>query len=205
MSIKMILHALETKVGSTASKMVLIKLCDQANDDGECWPSITSIARHCEMSRRSVINHLNKLADDGFIERSHRADKSGRTTSNTYRILLSDSADPARASANSARASANSALSASAKSARTQGAESARSLRLTCQGKEPVSNEPSNRTFAASDETARRPAKTEVIPSVGSNGQTAIQPNTIHAHLNGNDKSIGSRAWDAHINYQWLG
>ena len=196
MSIKMILHALETKVGSTASKMVLIKLCDQANDDGECWPSITSIARHCEMSRRSVINHLNKLADDGFIERSHRADKSGRTTSNTYRIILSASAESAyadeksaHASADPARASAKSAPSASAKSARTQGAESARSLRLTCQGNDPVSNEPVNGTFATSSKPAGRPALKARSTAVALEGD-----------LIGKDKSTGIRAWDAYAN-----
>lgn len=88
MSIKLVLHALETKVGCTARKMVFVKLCDNANDDGECWPSLATIAKHCEMSRRSAIRHIAKLAEDGFIERVHRADKRGDLTSNFYRISV---------------------------------------------------------------------------------------------------------------------
>ncbi|WP_409365500.1 helix-turn-helix domain-containing protein [Klebsiella pneumoniae] len=42
------------KVGNPARKLVLLKLADNANDDGICFPSYQYIADKCEMSKRSA-------------------------------------------------------------------------------------------------------------------------------------------------------
>ena len=58
-------------------KMVLLALCDNANDQGECYPSISMLAGKCSMSERSVFKHIAELEKDGSIRRENR---SGRST-----------------------------------------------------------------------------------------------------------------------------
>lgn len=87
MSIKFMLKALETKVGNPARKLVLIKLCDNANDSGECWPSHAHIAAHCEMTTRSVITHINTLEADGFLSIRKRKGLKGNDT-NVYTLTF---------------------------------------------------------------------------------------------------------------------
>ena len=54
MSIRTLDWAFKQKCKSPAQKLVLIKLADNANDDGKCWPSQRYVAEHCEMSRQTV-------------------------------------------------------------------------------------------------------------------------------------------------------
>jgi hypothetical protein len=67
MSIKAISWALSCKTGSPAAKLVLIKLADNANDAGRCWPSVMHIVKHTELSERGVRAHIKALADAGFV------------------------------------------------------------------------------------------------------------------------------------------
>ena len=89
MSFKLVAAVFDMKVGNPLRKMVLIKLADQANDDGVCWPSYESIARSCEISRRSVVTHIQWLEDNGFlrIERRYNAAES-KNFSNRYHLTL---------------------------------------------------------------------------------------------------------------------
>lgn len=68
MSMLLMVRAMNTKVGNSSRKIVLIKLADHANDKGICWPSHEHIARHCEMSTRSVIRHTETLEKQGLIK-----------------------------------------------------------------------------------------------------------------------------------------
>lgn len=62
-------------------KFVLLALADSANDNGVCWPSISTIATKCGMSERSVQAHISALEKMGILTRDER---SGRST--IYRI-----------------------------------------------------------------------------------------------------------------------
>lgn len=84
MSIKHILQAFEAKVGNSARKLVLIKLADNANDQGFCWPSHQYIADQCEISKRSVINHISALEEMGLVTVKKRKKESGGNHSNYY-------------------------------------------------------------------------------------------------------------------------
>lgn len=75
------------KVGNPLRKLVLIKLADNASDSGECWPSHQHIADQCEISRRSVINHINKLEEMGFLRKEYRT-KNNEKQSNLYHLTL---------------------------------------------------------------------------------------------------------------------
>ena len=89
MSFKLVAKAFDIKVGNPLRKMVLIKLADQANDDGECWPSYESIAKSCEISRRSVINHIKWLSENGFLRIEKRYNHNAKKNyTNVYHLTL---------------------------------------------------------------------------------------------------------------------
>ncbi|RTH99377.1 hypothetical protein CSW28_07770 [Thermus scotoductus] len=48
-------------------KLVLLYLLDRSNEEGLCWPSITTIAASTGLSRRGVQNVLHRLRDLGLI------------------------------------------------------------------------------------------------------------------------------------------
>lgn len=88
MSMKLTAMAMDVRVGNPLRKLVLLKLCDNANDRGECFPSVQYIADQCEISRRSVVNHINSLIEMGFLQRRSRYQKAEQI-SNFYVIDLS--------------------------------------------------------------------------------------------------------------------
>ena len=89
MSFTLVAKVMSLKVGSLPRKMVLLKLADQANDDGLCWPSYQTIADSCELSRRSVIRHIQQLETDGYLTITKTYDKSNKKNfSNKYNLTL---------------------------------------------------------------------------------------------------------------------
>ncbi|MEN8483257.1 helix-turn-helix domain-containing protein, partial [Escherichia coli] len=74
MSMELMVKAMKIRVGNPLRKLVLIKLADNASDQGECWPSYQHIADQCEISKRSVMNHIAALCESGlkwFTEFGH--------------------------------------------------------------------------------------------------------------------------------------
>ena len=80
MSIALMTEAWKTDM-PTGRKFVLLALCDNANDQGECYPSIQRIAGKCSMCERAVQGHLADLEQAGMVVRDIRR---GRST--LYRI-----------------------------------------------------------------------------------------------------------------------
>ncbi|MGY8856224.1 MAG: helix-turn-helix domain-containing protein [Pseudomonadales bacterium] len=90
MSFKLVAQVMDLKVGSPLRKIILIKLADQASDEGLCWPSYDTIAKTCEISKRSVITHIQKLEEQGFLRIEKRYNKdAGKNFSNRYHLTLS--------------------------------------------------------------------------------------------------------------------
>ena len=87
MSMLLMVKAMQTKVGNPLRKLVLIKLADNANDQGECWPSHQHVADQCEISKTSVRNHIKKLEEMGLLKIEHREGPKGNT-SNLYHLTL---------------------------------------------------------------------------------------------------------------------
>jgi DNA-binding transcriptional regulator YhcF (GntR family) len=75
MSIALMTQAWKSKFGSTA-KMVLLALCDNANDQGECFPSVSMLAEKCSLSERAVFKQLDMLEESGAIKRNGRTGRS---------------------------------------------------------------------------------------------------------------------------------
>ena len=72
MSMTLMAQAMSIKVGNPIRKLVLIKLADNANDKGECWPSYQHIADQCEIGRSTVKSHIKALEDMGLVRREFR-------------------------------------------------------------------------------------------------------------------------------------
>lgn len=74
-----------------AAKIVLYWIADHHNGEtGQCNPSIKRLAECCEMSRRSVENHIAALVDAGMVKVKNAYRENGGKTSNSYTLCFGD-------------------------------------------------------------------------------------------------------------------
>ncbi|EKE3871810.1 helix-turn-helix domain-containing protein [Escherichia coli] len=151
MSMNLMAKAMNIKVGNPLRKLVLIKLADNANDNGECWPSYQHVADQCEVSRSTVKSHIRALEEMGLLKREFRR-KGELNQSNVFYLTLDNAqqiqpescgAGAARGGAGAARGGAGAALGGGAGAALGGGAGAAP---RTYHSFEPV-NEPKNIMF----------------------------------------------------------
>ncbi|MCE9893841.1 helix-turn-helix domain-containing protein [Citrobacter portucalensis] len=83
----LMVKAMQIKVGNPLRKLVLLKLADNASDQGECWPSYQYIADQCEISKRSVMSHIDDLCQSGLLKKVFRKGPKGNST-NIYILTL---------------------------------------------------------------------------------------------------------------------
>lgn len=57
-------------------KFILVKLADNADDDGKCWPSVGKIASECEVSNRTVQIAINWAEKRALLSRKIRPGRS---------------------------------------------------------------------------------------------------------------------------------
>ncbi|MGA4455320.1 helix-turn-helix domain-containing protein [Pseudomonas fortuita] len=88
MSMELMVKAMKTKVGNPLRKLVLIKLADNASDQGECWPSYQHVAEQCEIDRSTVRKHIKQLEAQGLLRIENREGPKGNST-NLYFLTLS--------------------------------------------------------------------------------------------------------------------
>lgn len=84
----LMVKAMNTPVGNPLRKLVLIKLADNASDQGECWPSYQHIADQCEIDRSTVRKHIKQLEAQGLLRIENRDGPKGNST-NLYTLTLS--------------------------------------------------------------------------------------------------------------------
>ena len=96
MSMTLMAKAMAIKTGNPIRKLVLIKLADNANDYGECWPSYKHIADHCECSKSAVRDHIDALISMGLLVKENRPGvKNGKgNASNLYCMKLDNHMPP---------------------------------------------------------------------------------------------------------------
>lgn len=87
MSMDLMVKAMKTKVGNPLRKLVLVKLADNASDQGECWPSYQHIADQCEIDRSTVRKHIKQLEAQGLLRIENREGPKGNST-NLYFLNL---------------------------------------------------------------------------------------------------------------------
>ncbi|WP_320661296.1 helix-turn-helix domain-containing protein [Enterobacter hormaechei] len=113
MSMLLMAKAMTMKVGNPLRKLVLLKLADNASDLGECWPSYQHIADQCEISKRSVMNHIDALCDAGLVRKEYRPGPKGNS-SNVYHLSLHGAGDSLGGSAANSPGGAGDSLGGSA-------------------------------------------------------------------------------------------
>ncbi|ENM0194206.1 helix-turn-helix domain-containing protein [Escherichia coli] len=119
MSMNLMAKAMNIKVGNPLRKLVLIKLADNANDNGECWPSYQHVADQCEVSRSTVKSHIRALEEMGLLKREFRR-KGELNQSNVFYLTLDNAQQiqPESGGAGAARGGAGAARGGGAGAAR---------------------------------------------------------------------------------------
>lgn len=61
-----------TEFSDPIAKFILVKLADNANDEGSCWPSLTTICLETGICRTTVCEKLKMLESSGVLKRERR-------------------------------------------------------------------------------------------------------------------------------------
>lgn len=77
MSLRIMSQVWGLTLGNSAKKLVLLALADNANDEGECYPSLATIARKTDLDERTVRRAIRVLQEEGHLQTRAR---SGRST-----------------------------------------------------------------------------------------------------------------------------
>ncbi|HGX9053633.1 TPA: helix-turn-helix domain-containing protein [Escherichia coli] len=89
MSMRLMVEVFHTEVGNPMHKLVLLKLADNANDNGECYPSYQHIAKQCEINKSTAMRAIEALCKKGLLLKQPRYLIGGKEqTSNSYVIVL---------------------------------------------------------------------------------------------------------------------
>lgn len=192
MSMDLMVQAMKIKVGNPLRKLVLLKLADNASDLGECWPSYQHIADQCEISKRSVMNHIQALCECGLIKKELRTGPKGNS-SNVYQLNLRSARDSPGGSANRSLPGATDSLLGAGDSS---GGSAGAAPRIS-HSFEPVNesvNEPIKHTGASAIASApTRSAKQDYSPEF----EKAWQAYPKRA--GGNSKAAAFKAWNARL------
>ena len=87
MSNKAINWAYNQKLDNPLKKFVLVTLADGADQHGYIWKYYSTIAEMCDMARRTVINHVKALEDEGYLIKEVRQ-TNGFYQANIYRLNI---------------------------------------------------------------------------------------------------------------------
>ncbi len=192
MSMDLMVQAMKIKVGNPLRKLVLLKLADNASDLGECWPSYQHIADQCEISKRSVMNHIEALCECGLIKKELRTGPKGNS-SNVYQLNLRSAGDSPGGSANRSLPGAGDSLPGAGDSPGGSPGAAPRISHSFEPVNEPV-NEPIKHTGASAIASATaRSAKQDY----SSEFETAWQAYPKRA--GGNSKAAAFKAWNARL------
>lgn len=82
-----------TRVGDSKLKLLLLMLCNYANEDGESYYSQEKIAFDTEIPVRTLRRKLEELQELGFIEVEQRTSESGLKRNSLIRILMGPAAN----------------------------------------------------------------------------------------------------------------
>jgi len=88
MSVKIMSTVFDKSKTEGNARLVLLALADCANDEGTCWPSISTISSMANINQQTTRKYLWAMESIGLITAEDRKDKIGRRTSNLYKINL---------------------------------------------------------------------------------------------------------------------
>jgi hypothetical protein len=104
MSVKVMAKIWEAGPASLGDRFVLLAIADHANDEGQAFPGVGSLARKTCMTERGVQKILRRLEADGWLLTDKR---QGRYRCNLYTVMTpnKDALDPERGSLDPERGS----------------------------------------------------------------------------------------------------
>ena len=192
MSMDLMVQAMKIRVGNPLRKLVLLKLADNASDLGECWPSYQHIADQCEISKRSVMNHIEALCESGLITKELRTGPKGNS-SNVYQLNLRSAGDSLGGGANRSLHGAGDSPGSAGDSLGGGAGAAPRISHSFEPVNEPVSEPIKNTGASAKASAPARSAKQDYSPEL----ETAWQAYPKRA--GGNSKSGAYKAWKARL------
>ena len=83
MSIRLMNQAWGNMEVSGSELILLLALCDHANDDGVCWPSVKRLAEKVRVQKRSVSKLLEKLESKGLLS---KLEVGGGKSTSVYKV-----------------------------------------------------------------------------------------------------------------------
>ena len=87
MSIELLNKAFKLSNISPTKKLILVILCNYADENGSCYPSYKHIAKVCGLQTiKSVRNAIKEFEEMGILRIQHRKKEDGGFTSNRYFI-----------------------------------------------------------------------------------------------------------------------
>lgn len=87
MSILLMTQAFSLRIENCTAKLILLKLADNANDNGYCFPSIDYIAQQCSVHPRTVKRQIKNLVELGYLEVKPRFNNN-KQRSNEYLLHI---------------------------------------------------------------------------------------------------------------------
>jgi len=78
MSIKIMSMVWEIKEITPMQKLILLKLADNADDGGVCWPSLETVAGACGCSSRTVMRAIDHFKEMKILSSTRRYNKSNK-------------------------------------------------------------------------------------------------------------------------------
>jgi DNA replication protein DnaD len=88
------------------AQSVFFWLCSYAdNTTGECFPSISTLAKLCKVSRTTIKNRIKKLEQAGLVKKTVRKIPDGKNITNLYQIIADNWSPNADSRGRSANAS----------------------------------------------------------------------------------------------------
>lgn len=79
---------------TSTAKLVLVALADHANADGECWPSMASVAALAQCSTRQVSRCIDALEDAGLLTRRRLRKSDGQLGRYSYKLAIMTGGPP---------------------------------------------------------------------------------------------------------------
>ena len=86
MSVQLIDAVLKSYPGTGNVKLALVCLANFANDSGQCWPSIATVAKLCGCTAKQARRHVHTLIEQGLVAIESGTGKGGRGLTPRYRI-----------------------------------------------------------------------------------------------------------------------
>ena len=77
-----------------SQKIVLLALADCANDEGQCWPSMATLAKKCSKSERTVQGVIKQLVDVGHLSREEIVGRGCKYVVHPVKIAPADASPP---------------------------------------------------------------------------------------------------------------